>query len=51
MSYESQQENLLAEDEAFECEHCPSVFFSFKSGLEDHIEQSHTGLRLPDSPE
>ena len=52
MSDESQKENLLAENEAFECELCPSVFFILlKSGLEYHIEQSHTGLRLPDSPE
>ena len=39
MSYESQQENLLAEDEAFECEHCPSVFF-----IQKWIRGSHWAI-------
>ena len=42
---ERQTENLLSKDEIYECELCTPVFL-LKSGLDDHIEQSHSGFRF-----
>ena len=47
---ESQTENLLSKDKVNECKLCTPVFL-LNSGLDDHIEQSHSEFRISNSPE